>query len=151
MLVNAGLVRKGIGADDRLVGRNLLADDIVEQLRSAVDLRGDDVRMTAIEVSSGLKSHDDLFERGVARPFADPVDCTLDLPHAGCHRGQGIGYGKSQVVVIVGRKHNLFQTVHADFDLPVHAAHLLRRAVAHRIGQVNGACAAIHGRLYGPG
>ena len=44
-----------------------------------------------------------LFQRGVAGALADAVDGALHLAHAGADRGQRVGDGEAQVVVVVRR------------------------------------------------
>src|SRR5450631_3438791 len=82
VLMDAGLVREGVGADDRLVRLDAYADDLGEQLARRKELLRLDARRVGEPVGAGLQDHDDLLERAVASPLADAVDRALDLTRA---------------------------------------------------------------------
>src|SRR5580698_4626916 len=65
VLMNAGLVSKGIAADDGLVRRGSEADDRGEQLAHGVEVIHDDVALNGIAVGANMKSCGNLFESGV--------------------------------------------------------------------------------------
>src|SRR4051812_33195509 len=74
VLVDAGLVREGVAADDRLVRLHGHADDLGQQLARRIELRGLDAGLVPEGVAPRLQNHDDLLERAVAGALADAVD-----------------------------------------------------------------------------
>ena len=101
MLVDAGLVRKGVGADDGLVGRAAEADALGKQLAGGVEAIHADVVGVGEFVAADHEGGGDLFESGVAGAFADAVDGALDLTRAGLDTGDGVGDGHAEIVVAV--------------------------------------------------
>ena len=106
-----------------------------QQLAGGVNVLGDDLGLKRQPVAARLERHHDLFERRVARAFADAVDGALDLPRAGLHRGDGIRHRESQIVV----------AMHADdravAQRPHHAADqcavFFRHRIADRVRQIH--------------
>ena len=68
--------------------------------------------MHAIKLLAHLERHDDLFERRIARAFADPVDGALDLPDSVLNPRQGVRYGQTQIVVAVRAQDGLVDVLH---------------------------------------
>ena len=147
VLVNAGLVGKGVLADDGLVVLDRKAGDGRDIPAGAGDVLGLDARLEEQPVAAHLQGHDDFLEGGIAGPLAHAVDRDLDLPGAALHAGQAVGDGQAQVVVAVGGE-----------DDPVRARHVLDQVaedrlvlggvgVAHRIRDVDGRGASADGRL----
>ena len=112
VLVDARLVGKGVGADDRLVRLDGDAGNLREETRGLVDILGLDPRMETEEVFPGLDGHDHLLHRAVPRPLADPVDRALHLTRPVFHGGQRIGRGQTQIVVAVDRDDRLTDVRH---------------------------------------
>ena len=90
VLVNAGLMGKGVGPDNGLIRLDRNARDGGEQLRGLVDLLGVHPRLHIQEVAPGPDGHHDLFERGVSRSLPDAVDGALHLSHPLPNPLQGI-------------------------------------------------------------
>ena len=89
MLVNAGLVRERIVADDGFVTLHDHAGEMRDETAGRVDLtRVDTGRQTAENLGSHLQRHHDFFERSVAGAFAEAVDCAFDLACPGLDSGQ---------------------------------------------------------------
>ena len=72
VLVNPGLMGKGVCPDDRLVRLDVDARDLCQQSRGLVDILGPDSRPEIEKVLSGLDRHHDLFHGAVSGPLADP-------------------------------------------------------------------------------
>src|SRR5580698_11031325 len=106
VLVNAGLVREGVVADDGLVGRGLEGDDLAENLARWIKVGELDVGGDAVAVAADVEGGGDLFEGRVAGALADAVDGALDLACAILHSGQRVGDGQAEVVVAVRGKNN---------------------------------------------
>ena len=94
-----------------------------------------------------LHRHDDLFQRGVARPLADAVDGALDLPRAAAQRRQRVGDGQAEIVVAVGGEDHPVGIGHALAHGAEHAGVFLRRGVADGVGQVDGRGAGLDRRV----
>src|SRR5438876_1009061 len=73
VLVDAGLVREGVVADDRLVDRDRDAGDLREEATGRVDLLGDDAGVDAEPLAPGVNRHHDLLHGGVPGALADAV------------------------------------------------------------------------------
>ena len=101
VLVDAGVVREGVGADHRLVGLHHHAGELGDQPRGAVQLGVVELRGHAEHLGVQPRRHGHLLERGVAGALADAVDARLDLARAGADRRQRVGDGQPEVVVAV--------------------------------------------------
>ena len=113
-------------------------------------LAADDVRRVhvggeAVRVAPRADRHDDLFERGVAGPLADTVDGALDLPGPGAHRGEAVRYGEPKVVMAVHRDDGLVDIPDVLVDARDELVELLRRGVAHGVGNVDRGRAGVDG------
>ena len=137
VLVDAGLVREGVAADDGLVGLHGLAGHLRQQLAAAVEAGGDDARVEAGAVGPHTGHHHELLEGGVAGALADAVDGALHLPGATAHGRQAVGHREAEVVVAVGAEGGAVRVGHAADDGLEERLHLVGRAVAHRVGQVH--------------
>ena len=82
VLVDAGLVREGVLADDRLVPLHVQAGDLRDEPARRVEPLGLDAGARPEDVLARPERHHDLLERGVAGALADAVDRALDLPRA---------------------------------------------------------------------
>ncbi len=88
-------------------------------------------------VMTGLHGHDDLFERAVAGALADTVNGAFDLAGAGLHGGDGIRYGKAQVVMAM---HADYGAIAESFhDIADQGAVLFGHRVTYGIRDVDGA------------
>ena len=118
VLVDAGFMPEGVFSDDGLVGLDGQAGQRTHQPGRLVDLPRVDAGRGLEEVLAHLQRHDDLLERGVARPLADAVDGAFHLAGAVLDRRQRVRHGQAEVVV----------AVHAD-RRPVDVPHMLRDAL----------------------
>ena len=143
ILVDAGFMRKGIGADNRLVrlddDARVIADQFADAAKSAV------VSIPVSRPKIGLrvfKRHHHFFQRSIARPLADPVDGHLRLPRTGTNSRQRIGSCHAQVIVAVDRDRDAFMHAGRILDDAIDQCKILiRRGVAHRIGNIQRGCA----------
>ena len=103
VLVDAGLVREGVGAHDRLVRLDREAGQVADTRREAGVICSVWTPAARSGNCAGARpqGHDDLFEARVARALAEAVDRDLDLAGAGLDRGQRVGRREAQVVVAV--------------------------------------------------
>ena len=147
VLVDAGLVGEGVAADDRLVELHRERRRRRHQLRGARQHGGVDLGPERQHIVPHAHRHHELFERGVAGPFADTVDGAFDLPRAAVHAGQRIRHRHAEVVVavhgearLVGVRHGLAQ---CGDELEV----FLRHRVADRVRDIDGGGAGLDRRL----
>ena len=151
VLVNAGLMGKGIGAHDGLAGLDGNTGDVAQELAGAVDLLRVDAGLRLIEGSSGLQRHGDLFQTCVARPLADAVDGALHLGGAGPDALQRVGNGHTQIVVAVDGDVHILDAVHILPQVADQIVHLLGGGVAHGVGDIQCGGAGGNGPLIAPG
>jgi hypothetical protein len=79
VLVDTRLMGEGVAAHDRLVVLHRVAGEARHQPGGLEDLGGVGPDLDPEDVLAGLDRHDDLLDRGVAGPLADPVDGPFDL------------------------------------------------------------------------
>ena len=96
--VHAGGLGEHVLADDRLVGRDPAAREVLDELADAGQRPLVDVRPQAAVVA---QRHDDLVERRVAGPFPHAVDRAVDAARAAQRRLQRVGRRQPVVVVAV--------------------------------------------------
>ena len=122
VLMNPGLVRERVPADDGLVGLNTLSGEFGEQLAGGEELLRLDAGGHRHQVRSDLRDHDDFFERGVAGALADAVDRALDLPHARANRRQRVRDREPEVIVTMRAEHRAIGVRHPRDDRRKNAA-----------------------------
>ena len=101
VLMDAGLVGECIGAHDGFVWLDDQAGVGTDHAAGAGDLGGVYVGDQVEKLGTGVDGHHHLFQRSVARSFADAIHGHFGLPRAGGDSGQRVGRGQSQVVVAV--------------------------------------------------
>ncbi len=142
VLVDPGLVRECVAADDRLVGLDREPGQVADQAAGRGDLLGGHGRGQLGELRRpGPEGHHDLLERRVAGALAEPVDRDLHLTRAGLDSREGVGRGEAEVVVAVDADSCI------SADEPDHAPderpELGRDRVAHGVRDVDGRCAGV--------
>ena len=137
--MDAGFVREGVLADDRLVALHDEAGQRAQQAAGRVELGRVDLRADLVMVGAGAERHDDFFERCIARALADAVDRAFDLPCAAFDASQRVRNGHAQIVMAVRAEDDA-----AFFDVRDRVDHgfehrtvILRRRVADRVGHVD--------------
>ena len=127
-------------ADDGLVGLDSHAGDAADHPASAVDLGRVGVDLDAEVVFPGVQTHDDLFDGGVAGPFADAVDAALHLACAEFHGDQAVGHGQAQIVVAVHAERYVLDAGDVGLNVFQQLAEPGGRwdGVAHGVGDVDG-------------
>jgi hypothetical protein len=103
VLMDAALVREGVGAHDRLVGLHEDARVGGHHLRRAHDLPRVDVAVHREVLRARPEGHDHLLERRVACALAEGIERDLNLPRTALHRRQRVGRREPQVVVTMRR------------------------------------------------
>ncbi len=138
VLVNAGFVGEGVRADDGLVPLDDHAGHLADQTAGAVQLaRVHAGPAVVVLVATHLQSHDELFQRAVARALTQPVDRALDAARAVAHGRQRVGHGQAQVVVAMDMDDRLADVRHVLHQVRDQPAELDRHGVAHRVGNVH--------------
>ena len=101
VLMDAALMQEGVFADDGLIQRRPLADDIIDRLAGAINLRRVQPGRGVEDIAPGTHGHDDLFQRRVPGPLTQAVDGAFNLRRAPLDACQGVGRSHTQVVVAV--------------------------------------------------
>ncbi len=138
VLMDAGFVRKGVCANDGLVGLHRVAGHAGHQFGGRHDLRGVDAGVEVENVAAGFNRHDHFFQRGIPGALAQAVNRTFHLACAVQHRRQGVGDGQAQVVVAVSGPNHLVGIGHAGNQLPHALAPSGGNGIAHGVGHVEG-------------
>eukprot|EP00982_Pelagococcus_subviridis_P002555 19486-Pelagococcus_subviridis.AAC.2 len=138
VLVNARLVREGVGADDRLVRLHAHPGEILHHLAARVDVHGVDARERSVDgrfiLPAEPDGHRDFFEARVARALPDAVDGALHLPRAVRDARERVRGGQSEVVLAVCGYDVLARDVF--FDPRDERPEFLREAHADGVGNV---------------
>ena len=148
VLMDAGLMGKGVGAHDGLVVGDGLTDGHGEQAAGRIELLGDDAVLQTVVVLAHAQGHGQLFEGGVARALADAADGHLGLTGTHAEGGQGVGHGQAQVVVAVHAEDGLVAVGRVLDDVADEVGEFLRLGIAHGVGQVDGGGAGLDGGLH---
>ena len=82
VLVDAGFVGEGVGADDGLVALDGDAGELADEAAGGIELAGLDAGADAVEVAADTQGHDELLQGAVARAFAEAVDGAFDAAGA---------------------------------------------------------------------
>src|SRR5688572_12947590 len=90
VLMDAGLVREGVGSHDRLVGRHLITREPRHKSRRPRYLARSYSRAEIEFGSSGSDGHHDLLERAIPGALPYAVDGHFDLPGSRLNAGKGI-------------------------------------------------------------
>ncbi len=93
-------------------------------------------------VKARFERHDDLFERSIARAFADTVHGAVALYRTGFKRRKCVRGGKPEIVVAM---HGHRNTGQSGADKPDKPAEFIRRGISDRIGNIDGFCTAFNG------
>ena len=88
VLVDAGVMREGIGPDHRLVGLYEHARELRDEARRAIELGVVELGCHAIHLRMQAGGHGHLLEGRIAGSLADTVDTRLDLARATEHADQ---------------------------------------------------------------
>src|SRR4051812_10638497 len=148
VLVDAGSMGEGVGADHRLVRLHHEAGDLRDEARGRHDLRRVDTDLEAEEILAGLERHHHFLERGVAGALAQAVDGAFDLARAAeLDRGERVGYRHAEVIVAMDAPHRLVRVRYTLAQLADELAELLRHGVADRVRNVDGSGALLDHRF----
>ena len=82
VLMDAGLMSEGVGANNGLAGRDSHAGDGAQELAGTVNLLGIDAGIRVIEGSPGPEVHNDLLQAGVPGPLADAREFATAIPRS---------------------------------------------------------------------
>ncbi|MNY60074.1 hypothetical protein D3C86_1965830 [compost metagenome] len=77
--MDAGLMREGVSANNRLVARNDHACQLADKTAGAVDLVQHKRSFRLVEVLACFQRHDDFLDRGVPCSLANTIDRAFDL------------------------------------------------------------------------
>ena len=147
VLVDAGLVREGVAAHDRLVRLHLVAGQAGHHAAGARDLARVHAGPEPVRGLAHVEQHHDLLERRVPRALADAVDRALHLAASGPHAGERVGHRHAEVVVAVHRGGHVGEAGHEPVQLAPHLRVLVGHRVADRVRHVDGGGALVESDL----
>src|SRR5713226_5846600 len=126
VLMYAGLVRKGVAADNRFVRLHAKADDLRKRLTSRVNLARIDSSFEGQPITAHVQRHDYFLQRSVAGAFANSVYRALDLSRPGFDRCETVGHRQSEIVMTMDADGDVFSITH---DALAHRPHELREFI----------------------
>ena len=138
VLMDARLVQKRVLADNRLVELHRKARDGGHQAAGPDDLGGINAGLIGHDVVAHPQRHHHLFQRGVARPFAQAVDGAFDLPRPRRDRRQSVGGRHAEIVVAMGGKDHAIRPRHLRQQHGDQSGAFGRGGIAHRVGDIDG-------------
>ncbi len=100
--MDSSFVRERIPPGHRFVGLHRHADDFAQHLAGSEKLPAFNTTLVRITIAAYAHGHDNLFERRVARTFANAINGALYLASSGGHGSHGIGHRHAEIVVAVG-------------------------------------------------
>mmetsp|Transcript_53 Transcript_53/g.77 ORF Transcript_53/g.77 Transcript_53/m.77 type:complete len:283 (-) Transcript_53:198-1046(-) len=144
--MNARFVLEGIRTNNSLVGLTLHARVLRHHLRGGSNVHWIDGSVesssagTTLEFGVALESetHDNLFERCVPGPFANPVDGAFQLTGTIQSSCQRVGRCQPQIVLTMSRKDNILGTRNILPQLLDEFTKLPWHVPARRVGDVQG-------------
>ena len=128
---------KGVLADNGLVELHRKTRNGGDAAADLHDLGGVDARVIGHDVVAHLEGHNDLFQCGVARTFAQTVDGAFDLTRTGLNRGQRVCRRHAKVVVTMRCEYDLIRTRHAFQQHPDQIRAFTWGGIAHGVGDVD--------------
>ena len=137
VLVDARTVRERVRPDDGFVGGDADVHQPGNEAARVDDLFWVDITGDAEIVAPGEDGHHDLFERRIARAFAQTVDRALRLTGSALQGGQGIGDGHPQVVVTVHADDRVIDVPHVGDDIRDELSELVRDGVSDGVRNVD--------------
>ena len=149
VLVDTGLMGKGVGPHNGLVGLHQHACEVGDQSGGAVNLFGVDgcqglftvgrATQEGIEqLAAHMHGHDQLLQGGITGPLPNAVDGAFQLAGAGPHGRQEVGHHQTQIVVTMNGDHRLIHVGHMGVNARNQSGKLFRRGVPHGVGNVDG-------------
>src|SRR5262245_9272819 len=137
VLMNAGFVRKSIGADDRFIHLDLLASQFAEHLARTIQLLGFETRRDIVVTLPRIQRHHDLLQRRVPSPLADAVDRAFHLTSSVLDRGKTVRYREAEVVVAVRADRDAFGILEPLAQGPNQLTVFGGSLISHRVGYVH--------------
>ncbi len=148
VLVNAGGVGEGAGADDGLVRRDRHIADLADGLAGAPDFMMINVGVHVHDVFAHFDRHDHFFQRAVAGAFADTVHRTFYLARTGVDRGEGVTDSDAQIIMGVDGNNCFVDIRHAIIQAADDVGIFERHGIADGIRDINGGGAGVDRRFH---
>ena len=143
VLVDAGFVRKRVGANDGFIRLHRDAGDLGQQARRFVNFFCLDPGVKSVQIPARRQRHDNFFHRCVAGPLADPVDCAFHLPRAVADCGKRIGDGQAEIIVAVNGNDRIAHVFYIGKQIGNEIPELLGDGIADRVRNIDRDCARI--------
>ena len=138
VLVDARFMGKGVFADDRFVKLYREAGNRGDAARDVHDLGRIDASGEGHNVVADLHRHHDLFQRRIARAFAQAVDGALNLPRAAFDSRQRVGRRHAQIIMAMGGENHLIRARDLGDQPTDQLGGFVRGGIANRVGNVDG-------------
>ena len=148
VLVDTRAVGKGVGPDNRLVGRHRDPHQPAHQAAGRHNLARLHPAVQAKVVAPRADGHDDLFQRGIARPLAQTVERALGLARPILDGRQRVRHRHPQIVVAVDAEDRLTAVGHLVQQVADQFPELLGHRVPHRVGYIDRRRPGGDGRLH---
>ena len=143
-------MRKGVLAHDRLVELYGKAADGGDPAGDVHDLGAVDARLVGHNVIAHFQRHDDFLKRGIARPFAQPIDRAFDLARTRLDGGKAVCRRHAQIVVAMGGEYDFIRAGNVFQQFGDQLRAFARGGVSHGIGNVDRGGARPDGDFHDP-
>ena len=111
VLVNAGFVGKRVRAYDRFVRRYRRTCNFRQQAAGGIELFEADIGSYAERGLPHIQQHDDFFQCGISRAFADAINGQFELARARLYRGERVGDAQAEIVMAMRAQRNAIRAV----------------------------------------
>src|SRR5581483_1851392 len=138
VLVNAGLVRECIAANNRFVRLHRDAGDLLEQLARGIKFLAGDRCLIGISIRTHSQRHHNFFERSVAGAFTNAVDRTFHLPRAIRNCDQGVGNGEPKVIMAMSGNRCFLNSTHPLANVTDQVTELCRDRITNGVWDIQG-------------
>ena len=138
VLVNAGLMGKGVGPDNGLIRLDDNAGNHRHESAGRIDFPGIDGRLEMHQVHPGIQGHHHLFKGSIARPLPDTVDGDFRLPRPCPYARKSICGGQTQIVVAVNAQDRFMDVGCVGPHIRNQLKELFGNRVSHCIRQIYG-------------
>src|SRR3989304_6797945 len=111
--MNTGFMGKGIGPDDGLVLLHWESCDTGPQTATGDYLRGVQIGITGKDILACAHGHHDPLQGCIPGPLSQAIDGALELTRPVDDGRQGVGNGKTEIVMTMDGEYRLVRVGHA--------------------------------------
>ena len=136
ILMDPGFMRKGIRADNGLIGWYKNAGIGTHHSTYPSQLGRIDPSIKVQQRPTRAQTHDNFFQGCIAGALTDAVDCHLDLARTGLDPCQGVGSSQSKVIMAVSRDDHIFDPRDIFNNACDKCAEFIWGGITHRVRDV---------------